>query len=309
LLTRLRQGKYQRIIALAVACIILLVWKPIVITEGLQRAGLYAAVALPMAFILGIIGIINLAHGDFMMLGAYLAYWFSVGTGMDPLVAIVPALLAFAIIGAITYLATIRPVLRAPELNQLLLTFGLAMVLEQLANLLWTSQPRKLSPGYVTSSVTIGSFTFGIYGFVFLAAALAVLATLLFFLRRTRTGRAARAVGQNPRGARFVGIDVDRTYLVTFTIAIAITGALGVLFSTRYSVFPLVGSPYTMKSFCLVAMAGIGDLTGIVWYSLLLGLSERFILSFRGYGGWADIVFFVLIVLTITIRSYRQRVT
>jgi branched-chain amino acid transport system permease protein len=64
-----------------------------------------------------------------------------------------------------------------------------------------------------------------------------------------------------------------------------------------------------MKSFCLVAMAGIGDLTGIVWYSLLLGLSERFILSFRGYGGWADIVFFVLIVLTITIRSYRQRVT
>jgi len=309
LLNRLKERKYQVAIALVIVGIILAVWKPAVLIEGVQRASLYAVIALPMALILGVVGIINLAHGDFMMLGAYLAYWFSVYTGMDPFVSIVPALLAFFIIGVATYKSIIKYALGAPELNQLLLTFGLAMVLEQLANLAWTSEPVKLHLGYVSASVTIGSFTFGIFEFVYVAAAIIVLWGLLFFLRRTKTGRAARAVGQNPRGARLVGINVDRTYLIIFSISIAIVGVVGVLFSMRHSVFALAGAPYTMKSFCLIAMAGIGNLTGIVWYSLLLGLSENFILSFMGFAGWADIVFFALIVIAIMVRSYRQRIT
>ena len=308
MVSKIRRKSYQIAIVSLLIVVVLVSWKPHVLIEGLQRGCLYAVIALPMALILGIVGIINLAHGDFMMLGAYFAYFLNVYTGIDPLVAIFPALGAFFLIGMLSYRAIIRYVLGAPELNQLLLTFGLAMVMEQLANLVWTSRPMKLPLKYVSSSATIGSFTFGTFEFVYVGAVILVLSGLLLFLKRTGTGQAALAVGQNPRGAKLVGIHVDRTYLLIFSLSIALVGAIGVIFMTRHSIFPLVGAPFTMKSFCLIAMAGIGNLTGILWCSLILGLAENFVLSLRGFSGWADILFFALIVLVIMVRSHQRQV-
>jgi branched-chain amino acid transport system permease protein len=295
------------VVAVLAAVVLLLVWKPYALIEGVQRGGLYALIALPMALILGIVGIINLAHGEFMMLGAYFAYLLFRSAGVDPLIGMLPALAVFALLGAATYLLTIRRVLKAPELNQLLLTFGLAMMGAQFANLMWTSQPFKPSLMYVYSSIRLGGLSFGTYAFVYVLGAIALVVGLLLFLRRTRLGKAALAVGQNPRGARIVGIDVNRTYLLIFTISIALVGAIGAMFLTRHSVFPSVGAPYTMKSFCLIAMAGIGNLPGIVWGGFGLGVAEAFVSSFRGYGGWADVVFFAVLVAVIMGRSYRIR--
>jgi branched-chain amino acid transport system permease protein len=283
------------------------IWKPSVLVFGIQRAGLYAAIALPMALVLGIVGIVNLAHGEFMMIGAYLAYWLAVRTGLDPLLALLPVAAALFLIGMLSYRLTIRQVLSSPELNQLILTFGVAMILSQGVNLIATSQPRKLSAAYVSASATLGALSFGVFDFVYAGLAVIILAGLLLFLRRTRLGKAAVAVGQNPRGARLVGINVDRTYMIVFSIAMAVLGVMGTLFLVRQSIFPGVGSPYTMKSFCLVAMAGIGNLPGILWCSLGLGLAEAFIKSFRGYGDWSDIVFFALIIIVIFARSQRRK--
>jgi branched-chain amino acid transport system permease protein len=305
-----RKGRFwASILALLAVAAVIAVWKPYALIQGLQRGGLYALIALPMALILGVVGIVNLAHGEFMMLGSYFAYWISVSTGIDPLVAMVPAFLAFFIVGALTYYGTIKPVLKAPELNQLLITFGLAMSLTELANLLWTSRPRKLPLPYVYSSATIDHVTFGTFGFAYLAGALVLLFFLLWFLRHTRAGQAALAVGQNPRGAALVGIDVGRTYLFVFSLSIALVGAIGALFLVGHSIFPGVGSPYTLKSFCLIATAGVGNLPGILWASIGLGMSEALVSSFRGYGGWADLVFFALLIVVIMVRSYRRRVT
>ena len=305
---KLKQSNYQIATISLFLGLILATWKPHVLIEGIQRACLYAVIALPMALILGIVGIINLAHGEYMMLGAYFAYLLNVYTGLDPLVAVFPALLAFFLIGIVSYKAVIKYVLGAPELNQLLLTFGLAMVIEQLANLVWTSRPIKLPLQYVSASATIGTFTFGTYEFIYVGAAMIVLVGLQLFLNRTSTGQAALAVGQNPRGAELVGIHVDRIYLLIFSLSIALVGAIGAIFMTRHSIFPLVGAPFTMKSFCLIAMAGIGNLMGILWCSLILGVAENFVLSFRGYAGWADIIFFALIVLVIMVRSHQRQV-
>lgn len=269
---------------------------------------MYTAIALPMALILGIMGIINLAHGEFMMLGAYAAYWFNVYTEADPFIAMIPVLGVFFLFGIVNYVSTIKHILDAPELNQLLLTFGLVMVFQQGANLLWTSRPVKVHLDYVSASATIGSFSFGTFEFVYVAAAVAILVGLLLFLKKTRIGQAAMAVGQNPRGAKLVGINVDRTYLIVFSISIAIIGAVGVLFMMRHSVLPTVGMSYTMRSFCLIAMAGMGNLVGILWVSLILGISENLVLSFMGYAGWADIIFFALIVLVILIKSRQRQV-
>jgi branched-chain amino acid transport system permease protein len=307
LLRRLRRGQVLLLLVSLGVLILMMLWKPYALIEGLQRGGLYALIALPMALILGVVGIINLAHGEFMMLGAYFAYWLGVYTGLDPLVAMIPALVAFALLGVATYLVTIRRALKAPELNQLLLTFGVAMVGAEFANLMWTSQPLKPHLSYVYSSMILGKLRFGTYAFIYTASAIVLLALLLLFLRRTRLGRAALAVGQNPRGAKLVGIDTHRTYLLIFSLSIALVGAIGAMFLTRYSVFPSAGSAYTMKSFCLIAMAGIGNLPGVVWGGFGLGVAEALVLSFRGYGGWADVVFFAVLIAVIMGRSYRRQ--
>jgi branched-chain amino acid transport system permease protein len=289
------------------AAVVLVLWKPTVLIYGLQTAGLYAAIAIPMGLVLGIVHIVNLAHGEFMMVAAYLTYFACKATGMDPLVAALPTAAVTALLGWIVYRLTIRRALKAPELNQLILTFGLGIALSQGVNLLFTSQTRKISLDYVSASLDIGELSFGVWSFVFVAVATAYAYGLQLFLTRTTTGKAALAVGQNPRGAAIVGIDVDRIYGFVFALALALVGAMGALFLTKSAIFPMVGAPFTMKSFCLVAMAGIGNIPGILGASVLLGLAESFLRAFRGTRGWADIVFFILIIVVILGRSLNRR--
>jgi len=289
------------------AAILVAVWKPTVLVYGIQQAGLYAAIAIPMGLVLGIVHIVNLAHGEFMMVAAYATYFACRATGMDPLIAVLPSAAVTAAFGWVVYKLTIRRALKAPELNQLILTFGLGIMLSQLVNLFFTSQTRKISLEYVSASVTIGETSFGVWQFVFVAVAAAMAYGLKLFLTKTTLGKAALAVGQNPRGAAIVGIDVDRTYGIVFAIATALVGGMGALFLTRSAIFPAVGSPFTMKSFSLVAMAGIGNIPGILGASILLGVAESFLRAFRGTRGWADIVFFVLIIAVILGRSLKWR--
>lgn len=293
-------------LGLAVVVAILL-WKPTVLIYGLQSAGLYAAIAIPMGLVLGIVHIVNLAHGEFMMLASYATYFGCKALGMDPLLAILPTAAVTAAFGWIMFQLTIKRALKAPELNQLILTFGIAIAFSQAINLVFTSQTYKMPLEYVSASMDIGDITFGTWAFVFVAVAIVYAYGLKFFLTRTTTGKAALAVGQNPRGAAIVGIDVQRTYGLVFALALALVGAMGALFLTKSAIFPSVGSPFTMKSFCLVAMAGVGNIPGILGASILLGIAENILRAFRDTRGWADIVFFVLIIVVIMSRSLKGR--
>ena len=292
-------------VAAGIAVIVIFFWRPTALVYGLQRAGLYASIALPMALVLGIVHIVNLAHGEMMMVAAYLSYAAARSLGIDPLIAMIPTVVVMFVIGIVIFRLTVSRTVDGPELNQLILFFGIAMVLGQVVNLIATSQPRKISLDYVSASATIGEVSFGTYDFVFVGLALLILLALYLFLKRTRLGQAATAVGQNPRGARVVGIDVMRTYVIVFAIASALLGVVGTFFMTKFSIFPTVGGAYTMRSFSLVAMAGIGNLPMIVVSSIILGIAEAAIQAIPGGGGWAPLVFFGLIILAIMIRSYR----
>lgn len=289
------------------ATIALILWKPTVLIYGLQAAGLYAAVAIPMGLVLGIVHIVNLSHGEFMMVAAYAAYSACKALGMDPLLAIIPTAIVTAIFGWVIFQLTIRRALKGPELNQLILTFGLAIAFTQTINLIFTSQTYKIPLDYVSASMDIGDITFGTWSFVFVAVAIVYTYGLQFFLTKTTTGKAALAVGQNPRGAAIVGIDVYRTYGLVFALAMALVGAMGALFLTKSAIFPGVGTPFTMKSFCLIAMAGVGNIPGILGASVLLGDAENFLRAFRPTRDWAEIVFFVLIIVVIVGRSLKGR--
>lgn len=290
----------------AVALILLAFWKPTAVVYGVQRAGMYAAIALPMALVLGIVHIVNLAHGEFMMVAAYITYALSRALGIDPFLSMLITTPVMALVGLGVYRLTVSRTVDGPELNQLILTFGIAMIFSQVVNLIATSQPRKISLPYVSASATIGETTFGTYDFLFVALAAAVLIGLQLFLKRTRLGQAATAVGQNPRGARIVGINVQRTYAIVFAIAAGLLGIIGTFFLTKASIFPMVGGSYTMKSFCLVAMAGIGNLPMVVVGSVILGIAESSIQAIPGGGGWSQLVFFGLIIVAILVRSMRR---
>lgn len=292
-------------VAAGIAVVAIFFWKPTALVYGLQRAGLYASIALPMALVLGIVHIVNLAHGEMMMVAAYLSYAAARALGVDPMIALIPTTIVMFGIGIVLYRVTIARTVDGPELNQLILTFGIAMVLSQTVNLIATSQPRKISLEYVSASATIGEVSFGTYDFVFVALAIVILAGLYLFLKKTRLGQAATAVGQNPRGARIVGIDVQRTYTIVFAISAALLGIVGTFFMTKFSIFPTVGGSYTMRSFSLVAMAGIGNLPMIVVSAIILGVAEAAIQAIPGAGGWAPLVFFGLIIVAIMIRSFR----
>lgn len=294
------------IAAAVVFAAVLLIVKPTALIYGVQRAGIYAAIAIPMALILGIVHIVNLAHGEMMMVAAYLSYFLARTFGMDPLLSAIPTGIIMFLFGLLIFRTTIQHTLKAPELNQLILTFGVAMVLSQTINLIATSQPRKLSLEYVTANASIGDVSFGIYDFVFPALAIVFLIALLLFLKKTKLGKAAMAVGQNPNGAAIVGINVQLTYAAIFGIASMLVGIFGGFFLTKFSIFPAVGGSYTMKSFCLVAMAGIGNLPMVAAASLLLGVAESSIMAIPHGAGWAPMIFFVLIIVVILVRSFRR---
>jgi branched-chain amino acid transport system permease protein len=309
IVSKFKQKSFLLGLVLMLPVIILIgIYKPAVLVEGLQRSALYALIALPMALLLGIVDIINLAHGEFMMVGAYFAYFMSAQFGMDPIVSVLPSLFIFFVFGIVVYYLTFVHAIGKPPLNQLLLGFGISLILSEGMTAIATNAPRKLSLDYVSSSASIGDFTFGTFEFIYVAAALILLVVLQTFLKKTSTGQAAVAVGQNPRGARIVGINVKGIYMLIFCVSIALISAIGPLFMTRYTLFPQMGSSFTLKSFSLVAVGGMGSITGVVYAALILGMSETLVLSSLKYGKWAEIIYFALIIGVIMYRSYQRQV-
>ncbi len=306
MLAALPKKQYLYIAALLIAAVVIGFWEPHALIYGVQRGSLYAVIALPLALVLGILGVLNLAHGEFLTVGLYTTYVLFNSVGTDPLRAIVPVTLILAVVGIVIYLLTIKHVLKSGHLSQLLITFGISLVLSELVKSIYTTQPRSVFTTYSYSSTTVAGIRFGTYEFLYLLMAVAVLVGLQLFLKKTRLGQATFAVGQNPTGASIVGINVGFVYLFVFGLSIAIVGLASAVMVPRVAIFPGAGTPYTMKSFALSAMAGLGNLNGILLAGLTLGIFEAVVNAIPGGSGWSDVVFFGVLILVILTRSFRE---
>lgn len=291
--------------SLLLLIIIIAVWQPHALIYGIQRGSLYALIALPLALILGILGVLNLAHGEFLTIGLYLSYLLFTKFKIDPLLSALPVALLLFLLAAAVYLLTVKRVLKDGHLNQLLLTFGISLIIIETINILWTSQPRNIYTNYSYVSLSIAKFSFGSYELLYFLLAIVVLLLLQLFLQKTALGQATSAVGQNPRGAKIVGINVNFVYLLVFGISLGILGIVAGVMLPRTSIFPSVGSPFSLKSFALAAMAGLGNMNGILLAGIALGIGEAVVNAMPGASGWSDIVFFGVLIAVIIIRSYR----
>ncbi len=247
------------------------------VINGVMLGGFYAAMMLGFSVIWGVMGVINLAHGEFVMVGAYITWLLSDGAGMDPFVAILLVAPIMFVIGYLLQRLLINRIVDRPHLVALLVTFGLSIIMANAVKLRYSATPRLTDTALSGVWRPFGSVTIPRTKTGILVVALLIMVVLWMFLNRTKLGKSIRAAAQNKQAARIVGIDVKKIYAITFGISIAITGVAGALISSTQAVFPFMGPPLTLRAFTITALAGLGNIPGALMGGITLGLVESFI--------------------------------
>jgi branched-chain amino acid transport system permease protein len=242
--------------------------------SGLLNGGIYALVSVGLTLIFGVMRIINFAHGSLMMLGMYVTYWLFVLWGLDPYVSILASAACLFVLGVLVERLLVTPVLDAPEHDQLLLTLGVSLVIENLALYVWKPDPRTVSVSYLAVAPMVGGVMVSLPRVIAFVVSLVLTAALYLFLKRTDVGKAIRAVSQDREGALTVGLDIRRLYAVAFGVGCACVGAAGSLVAPFYTVEPYVGGVFVITAFVVVVLGGMGSYVGALVAALIVGLSE-----------------------------------
>ena len=244
------------------------------LTTGLFNGLIYAAVAVGLALIWGITDVINFAHGDFLMLAMYAAYWLFTLGHVDPTLSAPIAACALAFVGFVAYALIIRPLQRAPAMIVILATFGLGLVLRQLAFIAFSPDYRNLPDTWLSGSISLVGVSLGRPQVVTGVVALAMVGVLFVLVYRTRWGHALQAVAEDRQAAALVGIASDRVNAQVWMLGSAAVGLTGALLTSFFYVFPSVGAVFGLLAFVAVAMGGFGSLPGAFLSGILIGLVE-----------------------------------
>ena len=244
------------------------------IISGLLMGFVYALIAAGLSLIFGLMEIVNFAHGEFMMLAMYAAFWSWSLLGLDPLVSLPLCAGLLFLLGMATHYGMIRHILRASMLVQICATFGLAIFLRALAQFLWTPDFRTIRHPLVEGRVEIQGVFLGLPQIVASLGCLAAFAMLYLFINRSDTGLALQATAQDRQAASLMGISTDRMLALGWGIGAACVGVAGVLLSAFYFVFPEVGSLFALLAYVAVAMGGFGSILGSLFAGVLIGLVE-----------------------------------
>ena len=244
------------------------------IISGLLMGFVYALIAAGLSLIFGLMEIVNFAHGEFMMLSMYLAFWLWALFGLDPLYVLLLVAVLLALMGFGTHYGIIRHILNAPMLAQICATFGLAVFLRALAQFLWTPDFRTITNPLVEGRVEIMGIYLGLPQIVASFGCLLGFAALYLFITRTETGLALQATAQDREAASLMGIPTDRMYALGWGVGAACVGVAGVLLSTFYFVFPDVGLQFALIAYVAVALGGFGSILGALAAGVLIGLLE-----------------------------------
>jgi len=272
-----------------------------ILTNGLLLGGLYALMALGLALVWGVLNIVNLAHGAFIMLGAYACYYLFALGHVDPFAALPLAMLALFCLGWVLQRFVLNLVVRGPMFNTLLVTFGLDVVITYLAQLAFSADYRTVNPPYAGSSFDVGGVTLPFVRVVAFGIAVALTAALWLLLARTRAGRAIRASAQNLVAARLYGVRPRAIYALTFGMGAALAGAAGDLYGVVSQVNPYVGANLTAKSFAISIIGGLDNPFGVLVGGLFLGVVESLTAIYVG-PTFVDLASFGILVLVLIVR-------
>lgn len=246
------------------------------IINGLFIGAIYSLVAIGLTLIYGVMLILNFAHGEFLMLGMYVAYWCFTLLGLDPYLSIpIAAVLIFAL-GALIQSGLVQKVLDDHPLNQIILLLGVSTLLIGLVQFFWSAEAKSIHVPYETEVFTLWNLRFSIPRTIAFFGALIISTGLYLFLKNAKTGKAIRAVSQSRAGAMLMGIDVKFIYLLTFGIGAAVTGIGGVLLTPNYKMTPSIGQSFAVIAFVVVVLGTMGNFIGAFLGGLIIGVVEAF---------------------------------
>jgi branched-chain amino acid transport system permease protein len=248
------------------------------VASGLITGGVYALVALGLNLQYGLMRILNIAHGEFLMLGAFLTWWAQTSLGLSPLVMLPVSFLLLMALGLAIHRLTFRRLARtSPDLDVfeargLMIAFGLMFLVQNFAQWSWGGELRGYD--WLAEPVAIGGARFAANKLLLLALALLISAALIVVLRTTLLGKGVRALMQSPTGAQLVGIDTTRLHPLMFGVGLGLSGVAGCLLSTAYTISPSMGEPYTVTALIVITLGGFGSMAGALVGGLGLGVIE-----------------------------------
>jgi branched-chain amino acid transport system permease protein len=277
---------------------------PQLLVDALLLGGVYTLMAIGLALSFGVTRVVNFAHGEAVMLGAYGAYVLFTSLGVDPLVAMPLLMIAGLFLGALVFRVTVAPVLHAPHANQILLTFGLGLILQNLALIVWRANERSVNPPYSFSSFTIGEDVVipggRLIGFV---VATVLVVGLFVWLKRSEYGRATRALAENRDAAVLMGINVPTLFALAFGLSVALGAATGAVMSFLGAITPFMGFHMLVKGFAIIVLGGLGSVVGAVLGAFLLAFAETTVSYYVPNGsGWAEAVAFLALFFVLLFR-------
>jgi branched-chain amino acid transport system permease protein len=271
------------------------------LVSGVLTGSLYAMIGVGLTVVFGVMRIINLAHGDLVMLGMYGAFWSHVLWRIDPFISLVLWVPLMFLGGTLVYRFLLRSIIPGGELNTLLYTAGLSLLIANVALFSWTGDYRTIKLPYAITPLRPFGIAVPIPLALAFALATAITLALYLFLARTDLGRAIRATSQNPEAAALMGIDAGRVSMVTFGLGSALAGAAGILLAPSLYLYPTVGEILIAKCFVIVVLGGLGSVAGAIAGGILLGLVESLGAVYVSVA-YKDTIGFVIFLLVLLFR-------
>jgi branched-chain amino acid transport system permease protein len=272
---------------------------------GILLGALYGLAAVGIAMVFGVTKFLNVAHGELLMFGGYACFWLFSLFKLDPFLSLPLTILFLVLIGTVLYKLLFVRMVKLPTedkiKNTMLIGFGLTLILQNIALILWTADDRGITTSYSTAAFTQFGVRFPYVRLAGLVIALVCLFALHQFLHKTYTGKAIRATVQDWEAASLVGINIQKVYLISFLIGTALAGVAGALVSVSFSVEPSMGMHWTLKSLIVMVLGGLGSFIGTFFGGILLGATE----SATGFfisGNYRQVVGLVLFLLILIFR-------
>lgn len=272
------------------------------LVAGILKGGLYGLIGIGMSLIMGVMGIINLAHGQLMMVAMYITFVLSHYCGIDPYLSLFITMPALFLLGALIQKFTLNPLMEVDSIlpeNQVLMTVGIGMVLVEITRFIFTSDYKSVQTSYSDATFYLGEISFSVALVIAFFIAIAFTLFMFWFLLKTDIGRSIRATAQDKDAALLMGVDSKKITIITFGLGAALVAAAGTILMPIYYLFPDIGGPFTRKAFVITILGGLGSTVGAIFGGLTLGLAEAFGASYIGmaYDDMIGLIIFILVLL------------
>jgi len=274
---------------------------PQLIVSTILLGGIYALIAVGLTLIFGVMRVVNFAHGEFLMLAMYLAFWAFSLLHFDPYLTLVVSLPLFFAVGWVSYRAVMRPVIQASHNVQIFTTVGLSIALQNVALVLFTADARFVRTDYYAVIVRLAGAAFNVAQIVAFAIAIVATAALFVFMRWSYTGKVMRATAQDRHASALMGIDTDRVYAVTWAVGITCVGVAGVLLAPIYPVYPTAGLQFVLIAYVAVVLGGLGDMAGALIAALIVAAVEV-VGSYVIGTAWKEVLYLLLFIGVLIVR-------